>query len=838
MNWERADDLRKTLLVAINDENAGCRIAAAHSLAKVFPGDLQLASDLSTHARRAVRPELREAALMALSEGWPNLDGLPQILERALAEKHPGIRLSAVLGRIALGLHTNRDLDVLWALSNWRSGLEFERRDEIVPAILKGWPQSPDVRRTCLEVIRNHLDRRGEGMEMEQAATILISMFPGDDEVAKILAQEIQEAAGHAFGMHSHGVWELLAKYFRRHPLLVDPISVHLKRFRERYQAIYPDYQQATAISIAGAPELKGDLLARFKKNDGYHIRNYWIASALIEAWPDDEEVKTFLRKQLDGPSEIAGEVAPFIDRLALDPAEQRQRLLSIIKNPSTPRVWIALSTLLRISKPDEEILQAGFGCLEKPRHVHDDQSVKRLLVEAFPADDRVEPFAWELWNDIDTFPGFLSKIYGSHPAFRPILLAAMCPMDAVVRNEIVAALEAPYIPSVCAFPILKRFLHEQDEPSIRTRAVVSLANHALNNEELQKWLIDTLASEAIALGMIYEERRTSAVAGLLRLERLDVIRDSTELKKLYISRPQNNLPYFREILRNWDRVKQFFGEKLFERFYGDPPAFWEIVAPLTSEFSKVRDDLISYLRSAAGKAVGPNTLDAIAETFPRSDILRETCFETFQSSDFTPDATFVAARLMGQHFVGEPDTLERLRAIERIKYDHDPFKLATQWRKLLAFCYGWTEALEVKEWIKKPRQEWQGMPWHIALHLHRLSGEQERLLKEIVAILRQNENRTEVHDEEIGYALKLWAADERNRAKLLPMLDSPNPSLALTAIGLLLTSAPIAGDLRQSLENLFEKELLAEDHPPRAGLDLSVGSLRILAEAIFDGIG
>lgn len=836
MTWEPADDLRKTLLVAINDENAGCRIAAAHSLAKVFSGDRQIAADLSAHARRAVRPELREAALLALFEGWPNLDGLPQILEGALAEKHPGIRLSAALGRIALGLHNNRDLDVLWLLPDWRNGLDIERRDEIVPAILKGWPHSQKVRKACLEVFRAHANYDREGMDIDHAAAILISMFPGDDKVAGVLAEEIRRGSGHAFGMHSHDVWELLAKYFRRHPLLIEPVSTHLKYFRERYQAIYPSGEHTGALSIAATPELKEDLLASFGKGETY-VSNYWTASALVEAWPDDEEVQEFLRKQLDGPPEIAGEVAPFIHHLGFDPAEQRQRLLSIIKNPATPRVWMALETLLRISKPDEEILEAGLTSLGKPRHVYEDQSAKRLLIQAFPADKKVEPLAWELWNDIDGFPGFLSSIYGAHPTFRPILLAAMRTMDAVVRSEIVAALGAPYIPTACASSILKGFLYEQDEPSIRTSAVVSLANHALHDEELQKWLVDALTRETTALGHIYEERRTSAVAGLLRLGKLDVI-TSMEPPKLYVLRAEKNLPYFREILRNWERIKQSFGEGLFERFYNDPTAFWEIVAPLSSEFRRVRDDLVSYLRDIAGKVVGPNTLHVLAETFPRSDILRETCFETFQSSDFTPDATFVAARLMGQQFGGEADTLGRLRAIERIKDDHDPFRLVTQWRKLLAFCYGWTEALEVKEWIKKPRQEWQGMPWHISLHLHRLSGEQEQLLKDIERILRQNENRTEVHDEEIGYALKLWAGDERNRTKLLPLLDSPDPSLAATTVGLLSTSAPVTGDLRRSLEILFEKELQAQNYPPRVGIDLSVGSLRVLAEAIFDAIG
>ena len=129
------------------------------------------------------------------------------------------------------------------------------------------------------------------------------------------------------------------------------------------------------------------------------------------------------------------------------------------------------------------------------------------------------------------------------------------------------------------------------------------------------------------------------------------------------------------------------------------------------------------------------------------------------------------------------------------------------------------------------------GMPWHIGLHLGRIAKKPEWVLKDIEAILNSNADRVETHDKEISQALQLWASEEGNRSLIISWLDRPQPSEVATSVGILSGSGSIGPDLRIRLMRLFEQELRGEKYPPRVGLDLSVGQLRVIAESIYDTI-
>lgn len=841
-NWKPADDLRGVLLTALGDEDAGCRIAAASALSQVFISETDIGELLLSYARRSVRPELREAALIAVARGWPNLGGVPDALEAALTDRYPGIRLSAALGRIDVGVHDERDFDILWSLVSWDGGLPYYRREEIPRGIIKGWPQSEKIKEVFRELIENRWRKGYRKSELLTcAAKVLIESFPGDDQVALLLAEEIRSNE-FPFGFDRHEVWGLLARHFRRHPALTDAVASHLRLRRERYPAIYPGPEETHAIVVVGTSELRDQLISSFAEGDSI-IKAYWTAAALVEGWPEDARVSEFLREQFDGPVKIAAEIAPFINRLGVDPSEQRQRLLLIVKNPDAPRVWLAFSTLLEISSPpDEEILDAGLFSLRKERPGYEDESMKRLLIQAFPADERVETLAWELWNQPDSLSGFLATVYSSHPGFRPRLLAAMRPADTLIRGQIAEALGTRYVPIGAATPILKGFLHEHD-PTVRITAALSLASHAQHDQVVRQWLVSVLNKEITALGMHYDERRAAAVAALLRLGRGDLIQNARDHgdKPVHLDyglQPwKQSPPLVREFLRAWNKLKELFGDGFYERFGTERKYFWEVAAPWIGEFPYLRAEFEEFLRTTVGKPVGPNTLYAMAGLFPKSDEFRETCLETLQSSDFRPDPTLIAARLLGEHYRGDAPTLDRLRSIQGVKYGPIPLEPITYWRRLLALCYGWPEEPEIQEWLKKPSDQWGGMPWHIALHLKRISGHTGQLRQYINAILRQNNDRVELVDDEISHALKLWVTEERNRSQLQPLLDEADPSLVASAVGLLSASGPIGPDLRHSFEVLFERELSSEMDPPRVGLDLSVGSLRVVAESIFDAL-
>lgn len=292
-----------------------------------------------------------------------------------------------------------------------------------------------------------------------------------------------------------------------------------------------------------------------------------------------------------------------------------------------------------------------------------------------------------------------------------------------------------------------------------------------------------------------------------------------------------------RECLRAWNRLKDTFGEGFYERFGTEPMHFWEVAAPWVDGYPHLRTEFENYLRTTAGKPAGPNMLQAMASAFPKSDELRATCLETLRSSDFSRDPTPSAARLLGQHFGGDSQTLEALRSVQGVKYGPIPLVPVTDWRKVLALCYGWPQAPEIQEWLRQAREHWKGIPWHIALHLDRVVGNATAALQDIEAILRQNPDRIEVHDDEISCALRLWVAEAQNRSLLIPWLDRPEPSAVATAVGLLSTSGSIGAELQSTLEALFEREVCGEEQPPRAGLDLSAGHLRVIAESIFDAI-
>ena len=263
-----------------------------------------------------------------------------------------------------------------------------------------------------------------------------------------------------------------------------------------------------------------------------------------------------------------------------------------------------------------------------------------------------------------------------------------------------------------------------------------------------------------------------------------------------------------------------------------------EIAAPWISEFPELQTEFETYLREMAGKLVGPNTLQAMAALFPRSQELRETCLKVIEESkESSRDATPIAARMLGQNFGGEQATLERLRSNERFRHGPNHWGSQTYWRILLAMCYGWPEALELQGWLNKPRTQWAGMPWHIALHLGRIAKKSAWVLEDIEGILNQDVDRVETHDAEVSRALLLWASEEGNRSLLLSLLDRIQPSDAATAVGLLSRSCSIDSELRLRLTRLFEDELSGREIPPRAGLDLSIGQLRVIAESIYDAI-
>ncbi len=631
-----------------------------------------------------------------------------------------------------------------------------------------------------------------------------------------------------------------MAAHFTGHPVLRDAISEYLQRHWQKHPIAHFGPDEASGAITAPTEELRDLILRSFGKMTW--LSSYWATVALTGGWPNDVRVQTFLREQLEGPIEVAAEVVPAVPSLGLSVEEQKRHLLATIRNPEAPRVWIAFTTLVKISTPqDPEILAVGLESLQTRRRVHDETEVTGLLIEMFPSEQRVIQLARDLWEQQDTFAEFLARIYGNDQYFRPLFLAALRPAEVRVRTAVAEELGAAYVPRDIAVPILKRFLHETD-PSVRATAVLSLATHAPRDNETGAWLINVLRTELTALGSHYDERRACAVAGLLRLGRYDLLRDqrqhdgSPERFAYGLEPWQPNALVVRECLRSWRTLKDAFGDQLFDRFGHGRADFWEAACPWIDEFPAACMDFQSYLREVAGTTVGRNTLDAMARLLPRSGELRETCLADLENASLQREPGANVSRILGTHFGGEDAVLARAREFLR-SGQHRHIDTILYWRILLGLCYGWPDTPEIHEWLRRPREKWRGMPWHIALHFDRIAERPEWFLEDAIQCLTAFVGSETVGDEEIPRASVLWASSEHNRASLTPMLQSENASDVATAAGLF-SQGVLSQELQGKLEELFEVEMNAIQRPPRTGLDLSFGQLRSVADIIFDAIG
>jgi hypothetical protein len=311
---------------------------------------------------------------------------------------------------------------------------------------------------------------------------------------------------------------------------------------------------------------------------------------------------------------------------------------------------------------------------------------------------------------------------------------------------------------------------------------------------------------------------------------------ESTERFGYGLNSWKPNVPVVQEYLRSWRALNDVFGNELFARMGVSRTEFWEVAAPWVEQFPAASLDFRSYVRDVAGTHVGRNTLDAMARLLPGSDELRETCLVDLERASVQEAPGTYVARILGIHFGGEAAVLTRLQQIldspRQSRLD-----LGIYWRVVLSMCYGWPDSPVIQEWQRKPREQWEGMPWFIALHLDRIAGKPKWFLADLIRCLEAFSRYDEVRDEEIVNVTTLWASSEHNRSLLRPLLMSAYASDVATASGMLLRGGALREDMQREFSEVFESEVAANQFPPRTGLALSHGVVRPVAEVIFEGL-
>src|SRR5262249_17607738 len=340
--WPDDPAIQPTLWRALRDEFYRAAQAAARSIAKRFAGQAEIAESLCKLIAAPPSVSTAAAAIEALWRGWPQHPQVDDILNAARESPSRLIAIAAIRGRIALRKHT---LDDFVLLTRFRERNDVAVADLINEAMIAGWAGDERLRAYALEETPG--EQRRALRHLRRNFGLLINGFPGDREVAALVASDFQDA-------HPHCLFEredlsALAVHFKGNPTIVPALEAWVVKHRSD-----DAYILSHAARVGPTPTLKAALL---RCVEGNHLA-FWAASALVDLWgAADPEVQSALLAASTKPVEQRQNVAHVLPFVMSDKAECRRLLLEVIAADGGIRADFALEGLrnLGINASDRE---------------------------------------------------------------------------------------------------------------------------------------------------------------------------------------------------------------------------------------------------------------------------------------------------------------------------------------------------------------------------------------------------------------------------------------------------------------------------------------------------
>jgi len=215
-NWPMDEKILGCIWRGLSDERIECQRSAARTLAKIKNNDPSMGDKIGLLAKQSGDPLVRVSAIEALLKGWPGHASLPSLLESASKSPIIELRLAAILGKIQYNDQTKDDLDELLKFVSKDSKHSYrlsEWNEDIIDALIKGWPQSERIKKNFLAMLmkENHIMESFEVI----AVRVLLEGYPQDNDVARFFAERIREDQRIFFTWGRHkNPWDIIARNF------------------------------------------------------------------------------------------------------------------------------------------------------------------------------------------------------------------------------------------------------------------------------------------------------------------------------------------------------------------------------------------------------------------------------------------------------------------------------------------------------------------------------------------------------------------------------------------------------------------------------------------------
>lgn len=838
-SWPKCPEVIECLFKGLHNEHSGNKISSAFSLASVAKGDSFVGDRLARVAQNDLDPNVRAAALQALVVGWPNHKSLDEIIETAHESICPVLKFAAIFSNIERGKHTESDRENLLHFSSYTGGLDYGWKPGIPSLVLKGWPNSPDVKAECLSSLQSGVYSRDKVPE-QIALLILLKGYPQDDQVADYCASQIRNEKHLFLSIGHFDAWELLSRNFKDHPKLIEAIDIWLAASEN----IGREPEVSFAALVGQTQVGKKRLLSMLNSS----IR-FWSVRSLLTGWGmADSEVGPRLEEIAYGPNKEASTIAHLLPQIIEDKDQCRKRLVELIENEDCSRPDFVVQGLMELGDLQQNsfVVDKIFEAL--PR-LHRDAIGGRGIVDNLiincPWDPRVRKLAEDELRKRWGAHKAIATAYGNDEEIREMLIRIVNPLPASLRLLIAKKLGDELENQDFAVSLLQLYDLEPDA-SVKTESSINYHRVLKLSGKDPIAASEQLSKNIMCYGPDYEERRQAAFCGLLVLGRLDIMRnlretigDKNRVCSISLTGYRPNVPLIRQILQNWNKIKSVFGAEFWDsinHYHGEHITTWEELCMFADAYPPVKQEAIMFVKSATknGLLLTPNILNFVGRVCPRSELLLKCCL-----SILSPDRKheqpipypqfFLAAKLLGEHFEGNQEILAKLS--EHIRAKHVPIPV------VLALAYGWPKSPEFERSLKIISNDKRGLDYGVHVKLCCLRKGSADVLKMISKLLKDSEKDTTLPNIlDSRYVSDSIISRVRKDEDLREMLQertfkNPTPSEKTSFPRLLSAAQGLCQELREWAIEELGRQISG---CPEVGLDLLASELMPVSHSLL----
>jgi hypothetical protein len=354
---------------------------------------------------------------------------------------------------------------------------------------------------------------------------------------------------------------------------------------------------------------------------------------------------------------------------------------------------------------------------------------------------------------------------------------------------------------------------------------------------------VDELMKGIRCYGPDYEERRRAAFAGLLSLERLDLIRDlreqggKQEPLSIDLGRwNEPNLPLVRLVGEKWSYLKSVFGDSLPSRISRWHHEGWSALCRVAADSNDLKEEILSVLDADPKLAASPNALAFVARVKPGSQLLMDRCFTALAAHNTNfPRASFAAAEILAESFCGNEQIYSKL--LQALPVFRNGVWLSAQPELAVALCVGWPQAPLIDELYNQLLREPQSIHDYAAFFeigfsrcsVEELPGRLSRHLAASGVVSNPYVSRALVK------ALSRRLKKDRNATRVLlsTLTGSPNSSAKASITRTLATANGLSPELADYCASEIHHQLTLDSS--ELGFDAVSGEVRGVVLSLLD---